>query len=183
MREAVTGLTMLGYLEPRVGQGYFVREMQSYDILDLSVVAALISDETVSKVYEARAVLETTFAEMAAMNATEEDVARMRACLGRVEKAIPSVEALTEGLDFHQLVADATHNPFFSQIESQILSAMRGRLEHIFFEIPSYEFDVESHLRILDCIETRDRHGARQAAYEHLRKFANELGIDIAWTP
>jgi DNA-binding FadR family transcriptional regulator len=120
LREALTGLTMLGYIEVRAGQGYYVREMQSGEILDFSVVSALVNDDTVSLLYEARAVIETTLTQLAVVRAGVKDIARLYACLEKMEKAIVSGDAyaVAGGLDFHQLVADATHNVFLSQIEN-----------------------------------------------------------------
>ena len=88
LREALTGLTMLGYIESRAGQGYFVREMGCEEILDFSVVSALVNDETISQLYEARIVTETLLIQVAIHRADEEDIERMRACVEMMEDAI-----------------------------------------------------------------------------------------------
>jgi len=185
LREALTGLTMLGYIEARAGQGYYVREMRSNEILDFSVVSALVSDETISLLYEARAVTETALTRLAVLRADAKDIARLYACLEKMEKAIVSGDAfaVSGGLDFHQLVADATHNVFLSQIESTLLGLFREHLPRIYTDPPCYEKNVEPHLRLLQRIEARDVEGAAKLAYEHIQEFANEMGIDIPWSP
>jgi DNA-binding FadR family transcriptional regulator len=122
-------------------------------------------------------------AELAAIYAREEDIARIRRCIRMIERAIPSGEAIRGGIDFHQMVADATHNPILAEIESRVLAVIRGHIFDIFSEPSSFKYDVESHERILQCIEAGDRAAARREAYEHIRKFAAELGIDIGWSP
>ena len=185
LREALTGLTMLGYIEVRAGQGYYVRQMRSDEILDFSVVSALVDDDTVSLLYEARAVVETTLTRLAVVRADDEDFARLHACLEKMEKAIVSGDefAISGGLDFHQLVADATHNVFLSQIQSTLLGLFREYLPRIYTDPPSYDKNVEPHLRLLQKIEDRDMEGAVKLAYEHIQEFASEMGIDIPWSP
>jgi len=185
LREALTGLTMLGYIEVRAGQGYYVREMRSNEILDFSVVSALVNDDTVSLLYEARAVIETTLTQLAVVRAGVKDIARLYACLEKMEKAIVSGDAyaVAGGLDFHQLVADATHNVFLSQIENTLLGLFREYLPRIYTDPPSYEKNVEPHLCILQKIEAQDMDGAAELAYEHILEFASGIGIDIPWSP
>jgi DNA-binding FadR family transcriptional regulator len=183
LREALTGLTMLGYIEVQPGQGYFVREMRSDEILDFSVVSALVNDETITLLYEARAVIETALTQVAAARAEPEDIARMRSCIERMEEAAITGDpyAITGGLDFHQLIADATHNVFLSQIESTLLGFFREYLPRI----PLYtrSKDAEPHLRILERIEAGDTEGAAKLAYEHIRDFAKRIGIEISRPP
>jgi len=185
LREALAGLTMLGYIEVRAGQGYYVREMRSNEILDFSIVSALVNDETIGLLYEARVVIETALTKLAVLRADDEDIARIHAYLEKVEKAIITGDAfaIAGGLDFHQLVADATHNVFLSQIESTLLGFFREYLPRIYTDPPSYEKNVEPHLRLLQKIEARDVEGATRLAYEHIRDFAGEIGIEIPWSP
>jgi GntR family transcriptional repressor for pyruvate dehydrogenase complex len=186
LREALTGLTMLGYIESRAGQGYFVREMGSEEILDFSVVSALVSDETISQLYEARALVETFLTHLAIYRADDEDIARLRACVKTMEDAIADGDATFMsggGLDFHQLIADATHNVFLSQMESTLLGFFREHLARIYTSPPTYEKDVEPHRRILEHIESRNIEGATRWAYDHIRDFTEKIGMQIPWIP
>ena len=185
LREALTGLTMLGYIEVRAGQGYYVRQMRSNEILDFSVVSALVDDDTISLLYEARAVIENTLTRLAGLRADDRDIARLYACLEKMKQALinKDTQAVAGGLDFHQLIADATHNVFLSQIENTLLGLFREYLSRIYTDPPSYEKDVEPHLRLLQRIEARDKEGAAKLAYEHIRDFAIDIGIRISWSP
>ena len=183
LREALSGLTMLGYIESRAGQGYFVREMGSEEILDFSVVSALVSDETISQLYEARIVTEAFLTQLAVIRADDDDIERLRECVNMMEDAIvhgdPSV-MYGRGLDFHQLIADATHNVFLSQMESTLLGFFREHLPRIFTSPPTYEKDVEPHKRMLREIESRNIEGAVRYAEKHIRDFAKEIGIELS---
>ena len=83
------------------------------------------------------------------------------------------------GLDFHQLIADATHNVFLSQVESILLGFFREHLPRIYTSPPTYEKDVVPHLRILEQIEARNVNEAMSLAYEHILEFAEQIGIEI----
>jgi GntR family transcriptional repressor for pyruvate dehydrogenase complex len=177
LREALSGLIMMGIIEARAGQGYYLRKIPREKTLDFSSIDSQISDDQVKYLYEARGVIEAQIAELAAVKATAEDIQKLFDFVHEIEVSIPDIAAIEKGLEFHNLVAQATHNPILVQIEDQLLSMLQGYIPNVFPEPPSPERDVKSHLVIVEYINKRDSQGARKAALEHLRLFANEIGI------
>ncbi|OHD27960.1 MAG: hypothetical protein A2Y38_04055, partial [Spirochaetes bacterium GWB1_59_5] len=157
LREALAGLVMLGFIEARAGQGYFVCQKEITDHLDFSRLSSEISDEELKHLYEARAVLEREIAGLAAVRASAEDVRRLYGCVERIARAVPNENALTEGLEFHLLVADAAKNPVLQQIEASIISRFTKYLPYVFTESTSFDRDVLLHRKIVECIERHDR--------------------------
>jgi GntR family transcriptional repressor for pyruvate dehydrogenase complex len=178
LREALAGLVMLGYIEAHAGQGYFVCQKEITGPLDFSRISTEISDEELEHLYEARAVLEKEIAGLAAARATPEEVRRLHTCVDRIEEAVPSAEALTEGLEFHRLVAEAAKNPVLRQIEMSIIDRFTKYLPFVFTESTSHERDVLLHRKIVECIEKHDRAAAVEAAYQHIQVFSKEIGIE-----
>ena len=181
LREALSGLIMMGYLEARAGQGFYLRKMPMEPRLDLSAIAEIESEERIRSLYEARGEIEAMIAELAAKRATAEDIQKLCDEVKEIEAGVPTTRALETGLDFHQLVANAAHNPVLAQIERELLSLFQEFVPRLFSETPSYERDVATHLAIVRCIEAHDADGARQASLEHIRLFATEIGITDLW--
>lgn len=178
LREALSGLVMLGYIEARAGQGYYVRKTQLDQKPDYSSLLGTSGDDPVRYLYEARSAVEPKIAEIAALRATEEDITRLYDLIHEIEKLLPSTEALEKGLSFHLLVAEAARNPILLQIENTLLTTFSEQVPLIFSEPPSIERDVVTHLTIIERIEAHDPEGARRVALEHLRLFAKEIGVE-----
>ena len=178
LREALSGLIMMGYIEAHAGQGFFLKKVPVDQRIDLSAIAKSDDEDRIRNLYEARSRLEAILAELAAQRATPEDIKKLYAEVQEIEDKVPTTGALEKGLYFHQVVADAAHNPILSQIEGELLSLFWEIVPGVFSEPPSYERDVVTHLAIVKCIEAHDVEGARQAVIEHIRRFGAEIGID-----
>jgi DNA-binding FadR family transcriptional regulator len=181
LREALSGLIMMGYLEARAGQGFYLRKMPIEPRLDFSAIAEIGGEDRIRSLYEARGAIEAIIAELAAKRATAEDIQKLNDGVKDIEAGVPTTRALEKGRDFHQLVALAAHNPVLAQIENELLSLFQEFVPRLFSETPSYERDVATHLAIMRCIEAHDADRARLASLEHIRVFANEIGITDLW--
>jgi DNA-binding FadR family transcriptional regulator len=181
LREALAGLIMMGYIEARAGQGYYLRKSPIDQRMDLSAIAELGGEDRIRNLYEARGKIEAIIAEMAAKRATADDINMLYKDVEEIKALVPNADALKQGLDFHMLVAQAAHNPVLLQIESELLSLFSEIVPRVFAEAPSFERDVLTHLAIVKCIDARDPEAAHKAALEHIRVFANEIGIDDLW--
>lgn len=178
LREALSGLIMMGYIEAHAGQGFFLKKVPVDQRIDLADIAKSDDEDRIRNLYEARSKVEAILAELAALRATPEDIKKLYFEVQEIEDKVPTAGALEKGLYFHQVVAEAAHNPILSQIEGELLSLFWEIVPRVFSEPPSYERDVVTHLAIVQCIEAHDVEGARQAVIEHIRRFGAEIGID-----
>jgi DNA-binding FadR family transcriptional regulator len=114
---------------------------------------------------------------LAARRANDEDIKKLYEHLDKIEKALPSPESVIMGLEFHQIIADSTHNPVLSSVEKSLLKLFEDYAKRIFPETPSYKFDVESHRQIVECIAAHDVQGAYQMSVQDIRSFLNNTGL------
>jgi GntR family transcriptional repressor for pyruvate dehydrogenase complex len=118
---------------------------------------------------DAQRAIETLGAELAAENATPDDVAKLRRLLREAEAAMADLDAFTRlSRDFHLAVAEASHNRV---IVVQLLS-----LEHISWPrrnvtaTPKLARHIlEIHTKLADLIEMRDPSGARALMDDHVK--------------
>lgn len=179
VRNAITQLITMGYLETRQGKGTFVVDR---DISDANnPFASIISPgrSTVDELLEFRVGLGLHGSTLAAERATENDIIFLEETLARDEKEIVTAESETEAdIAFHMGIAYATHNSVYVDLTKRFYEYMFYRLKemHTFlYEVQANLEEVErQHFVILDGIKAHDPELARKGMYYHIQ-FLREL--------
>src|SRR6187455_1887338 len=112
-RDALRTLEALGIAEIRMGKGGGARVARGNPRLFAEALAVQLDLTGVgpSEVMDAQRAIECLAAELAAENATEADIARMRKLIDDADAAIDEPERFTQlGAEFHLAVAEASHN-------------------------------------------------------------------------
>ncbi|UVI28737.1 FadR/GntR family transcriptional regulator [Paenibacillus spongiae] len=174
MREALSALKAMGLIEIRHGEGCFVRSVESSEIRMPSFDTLLLSREAIFELMEARIALEASNAAIASNRRTEEDLAAFRKLLKSMEERLGD-EAFGEASDieFHRLLAKATHNSIMvrlldtisSQMEAAIREARRIQLygnKQVSLQL------LEEHTAIYQAVADRDPAGADAGMRSHL---------------
>ncbi|MFD0712490.1 FadR/GntR family transcriptional regulator [Paenibacillus sp. GCM10027626] len=174
MREALSALKAMGLIEIRHGEGCFVRAVEPSAIQMPSFDSLLLSKETIFELMEARIALEAANAAIAAVRRTDEDLDAFAALLDVMAERIGD-EAFGESSDieFHHLLAKATHNSIMVRlldtISSQMEAAIREarRLQLYGHKKMSVRL-LEEHQAIFEAVSRRDAAGAEAAVRAHL---------------
>src|SRR5437588_9698111 len=112
-RDALRTLQALGIADIRMGKGGGARVARGNPRLFAEALAVQLDLTGVSaaEIMDAQRAIETLAAELAAENATADDIARLRSLLRQAEDAIGDLDAFTRASrDFHLAVAEASHN-------------------------------------------------------------------------
>lgn len=167
IREAVKRLSSKGIVEVRHGSGTYVLtpNLAGGDPMGLRAVqdkTALALD-----LVDVRLLLEPGIAEMAARNATEEEISRLRGLCQQVEDRISRGEPYIEqDIAFHTCVAEASKNLVVGHLIPMIDTAVM-----MFVNVTHQKLlreTVETHRMIVDSIAMHDGLGARNAMTMHL---------------
>src|SRR3569623_2049836 len=118
---------------------------------------------------DAQRAIETTAAELAAENATPQDLAHLRDLLAEHERTIDDSAAYTRTcMRFHLAVAEASQN--------RVLVAQLLSLQHVSWPTqnktltaPVARHILEVHRQLVDVIESRDAAAARRLMDDHVR--------------
>lgn len=175
IREAMKMLEDRGVVEVRAGRGTTVipakldRVKASLHRMIRSGGAAVLNE--MLQLLELRALLEENAAAMAAIRATDADLAEARASLEKMrkERAVEAVNAAD--LQFHIAIARASGNRFFEVVLEPLTEVFLKQI-HLTGKI---DVGVEQHSEILSAIERRDPVAARQA----VRRLLNTTQKDI----
>jgi GntR family transcriptional repressor for pyruvate dehydrogenase complex len=170
-RDALRTLEAQGIVEIKVGSGGGARVASGNARLFAEALAVQLdlTGVSVGEIMEAQRAIESLAAELAAINSTKDEHARLRQLVQEAERTIEDVAAFTRGgREFHLAVAEASHN--------RVLVVQLISLQHVSWpahnptltpEVARHILDVHSRLAFL--IETRDAAGARRLMDEHVQ--------------
>jgi GntR family transcriptional repressor for pyruvate dehydrogenase complex len=118
---------------------------------------------------EVREILEPEIAALAAVRATDQDLAAMQEALEVMESARQDSDAFIEAdLDFHLALAEAAANPIVLSLIDSIVGLLREQRLRIFHIAGGAECGQYHHKRILEAIQRHDPQEARAAMQAHL---------------
>ncbi|MDB6178676.1 FCD domain-containing protein [Paracoccus sp. Z330] len=177
VRDAIIMLEVEGLVQVRQGSGVYLQEGAP----DTATAPETEDDIGPFELLEARMVLESAVAGLAAATVTKADIIAMREALDDERRSI------TEGRDdyqsdqrFHLLIAEATQNGVLVKMVSDLWN-LRNR-SRMWAQLHSRIFDdtyrsrwLDDHQAILDALRARDCARARQAMRDHLGNVSETL--------
>jgi len=180
VREALRGLAVLGVVDVRHGEGVFVANAappSQHDQLSAALAKGFRRD-----VFEARAVVLTEIARLAAERRTAEDLASLHTVLEVREAAIAAGRAPAgTGMDFDECLADAAHSEVLGAITRSFSGLMRERARRVYNTHPEFAaLDCAMHRTILDAVMAGDPEAAAARMRDHLAEtdeFATRLDV------
>jgi GntR family transcriptional repressor for pyruvate dehydrogenase complex len=170
-RDALRTLEALGIVEIKMGKGGGARIARGNPRLFAEALAVQLdlAGVTAAEILDAQRAIECLGAELAAENATEDDIAKLRALVAEAEANVDDVPLYTRlSRDFHLAVAEASHN--------RVLVVQLISIDHVSWpkRNPTLTPDVarkvlDVHKDLLRLIEMRDAAGARRLMDEHVK--------------
>jgi len=171
LREAVRMLVSRGLLEIRPGSGTTVRKITSDQISEPLAMLIRTHDQTITPdhMHDVRSILEVAIARMAAVNATETDIADLKAIIEQMEKPrIRPAEFAAKDAHLHRRIAEASHNGLLVVL----LDSIRDVMQEIRSRVHRYSGLAEivnpDHRRIVERLAAHDPEGAAAAMQAHL---------------
>jgi DNA-binding FadR family transcriptional regulator len=172
LREATRVLVAKGLVvsKPRVGS--VVRPRDEWHMLDPDVLVWTISHlpegEFFRSLMTVRQVIEPAAAALAAISATDEDIARIGAAYERMESAKTARELLVPDLEFHRAIMTATHNDMLAYIGNMLSLALSESIKLTSRHPNTHALSLPRHKAIFTAIANRDALAARQASVVQL---------------
>jgi DNA-binding FadR family transcriptional regulator len=163
LREALGALVHLGLLEARVGDGTYVRSSSELQ----SVLVRRANSTQRENVTELRTVLEEYASGAAALRRDDEQLRQLRELLADADAATagedPSLLGSIDAL-FHRAVVRASKNDLLVEVYDYLGTALTSSAGSLPWDAAVADEHADLHGRLVDAIEARDEHGAREAA-------------------
>jgi DNA-binding FadR family transcriptional regulator len=163
VREALRALSVAGLLEPRVGDGTYVRATDE-------ITGVLVRDElsfSLATVLDARAGLEAAAARLAAHEATPEALAALEHALATRRAAHDAgghERFVAADAGFHRAVVQASANPLLLRLHDAIAEVLAQSIGDT-TELPEDPCVGEAHRALLAAIRSGDAERAAAAPY------------------
>jgi GntR family transcriptional repressor for pyruvate dehydrogenase complex len=163
IREAVKVLEDRGVLEVQAGSGTRTR-MPSPDKVKESLLRLFRNQpipeaEDMERMLELRGVLEETAAGLAAVRASDEDLAEIGTALSEMAAATSTDVIFRADLRFHTAVARAAHNRYFEMVLEPLTHVIIQQITLT----DSYHVGLDMHGAVYEAIRKRNPVAARQA--------------------
>lgn len=159
VREALRSLSLTGLLEPRVGDGTYVRATNE-------ISGVLVRDElsaSLTHVLDTRAGIEAAAARLAAQQPNP-DLSALSAALEARSNAGDLNAFVAADTEFHRGVVVASGNPLLLRLYDAIAELLAESI-HQTATIPEDPRIHDAHVVVLDAIRAADPESASQASY------------------
>lgn len=142
------------------------------------------SAATARDLIEARVNLEEETVRLAALRATDDDIAQLEQALVAFDNATELVARAESDIAFHSLIAKATQNPVLQVIFGSITTLTFEIMLRSLADVKTFEQGAPLHHTILKAIKAKDPEKAVNAMSKHLHiaedTYATDLDIPLS---
>lgn len=188
IREALSALEALGVIECKQGQGDFIKIDGSEASLNSEIMKKLLQEHNPCEIFQARTELEPSLAGLAAKNATEGDILKLKEqldllnSLGREAEEDPLRvdEFMEEDRRFHLEIARSAYSSFLFDVFASVNLMMKEtrwkslKKRNVEKEGNIRRFEIE-HTAIFEAIRDRQADLAREIIRKHIEDIEIEL--------
>ena len=173
IREALIALEVQGVIQIRMGSGLYLSRPSDAPLRTPHKAAKLKRDISPFQLLEARRIVESEVAALAAVSRTPEHVRQMRLIIKDMEaRAQSGKDPLAADHKFHVLLAQASGNQVMANLVDQLFAARLGvlfsRLSTYFDTGNAWHEAIREHKAIVKAIQAQDPDAARDAMRTHM---------------
>ena len=166
IREVTKVLAALGVVTIRQGDGTYIVDRPSPQILSPLVFALMLEPQVASDLYELRTLIQIAYTQLASKKMTDADWEHIQKTANVLEQYIqsgtPNPDEQTRlDLNFHFAILNATHNPLLIRIGRTVEELFFRSIRHT--QITNPQTAIEGHRCILEALEKRDADAIEEA--------------------
>jgi GntR family transcriptional repressor for pyruvate dehydrogenase complex len=181
VRSAILNLEQSGLLHIKKGSGggFFIRGWNPKTVSDSLSTMLQLGRASIADLTEARTIVESQAAGLAAKRATAEDLKKIETAINDFRKrARQKLPPAPGDLNFHVCVAEASKNPV-------ILLVIQSLMDLLFEKIGSYSVSaggsrqiIKHHQEILEAIKNKEEKKSQTLMLNHVEWMRNLFGKD-----
>ncbi|MBI3973283.1 MAG: FadR family transcriptional regulator [Chloroflexi bacterium] len=185
LREAIRTLGAIGAIDVVMGDGMFVGRGETSLLAKPLQWGLLMSESSAREVMDARCLVESDLAGLAAARATDEEIDAIGRCLALMRSTpVDAVTFSSRDLDFHLAVARAAHNGLLFHVLSTLQQIVRVWIVETFrSDDAGFQEIIARHVAVYEAIRARNVQRAREAMTEHLTTAGARLLATLAHRP
>jgi GntR family transcriptional repressor for pyruvate dehydrogenase complex len=180
IREALRSLEMMGFIESKVGEGTFIKEITLNNVIEPFSSILFQDKKLIVELIEVRLLLESEIAKLAARRINEEKTADIEKSLDIMEKEIAAGGiGITGDNEFHNALARAAENKAMSKILNMCGDLLNTTREAALRSMKDTRIGLEQHREIFLAVKSGDEEKASESMRHHLQEaYKNVQGIE-----
>lgn len=177
IREALRSMEMMGCVESHVGEGTYIKTPSLQEIVDPFSMLIAQNGRMGGDLIEARLILETEIAALAARRRTDEQLSALEKTLAEMRRDIESGGMGIEADErFHEILVGAAGNEALSTMLN-MCSGMLSRTRPLTQSIKGVpKMALKDHTAIFEAVRIQDERTARRLMRGHLNRALKNLG-------
>lgn len=176
IRQALKALDVLGVVDINPGSRTYINTSISNLLINPMKFMALLHDLKIKELFQTRKIIEVGLARLAAVNATEENIAAM---FDALEKARENIKSKNKYLEYEMIF----HENIFKSSGNRILTALMASINNLLLEsrkktvkyFPDLSLSLKQHYEIFQSIKDNNSEKAGQLMLEHLNAIEHML--------
>jgi len=169
LREALRALSLLGVLRIKQGGGVYVSSLDPESLLAPLHFFISLDAQNLEALFEARLVVESENARIAASKISDEDLERLKKCVDfEADELDDEDKFIQSDVEFHKILNESVDNSFLQKFATSLHILGKASRE-ITGHIPGViEQSLKDHEAIVAAVEARDGDAAAEAMKTHL---------------
>jgi DNA-binding FadR family transcriptional regulator len=174
IRDALRTLETIGLLETRHGQGTFPHELSVERLVAPLASVMSYRPDLQDELLDVRRMFEPAVARVAALRATDEDLADLQRILDAQRVKLKTGQsAIAEDTAFHAILARSTRNRVIMSIMATLNDLLVDSRTQSLQQKGRPARSVDGHEAVVAALRGRDAEGATQAMYNHIDQIAD----------
>ena len=176
VREALRILEAMGYIDIRPGDGSYVRANVLYTTNLKKMLNVVQEDDLFNEMMEARELMDTQIAYLAAENATAEEIDELEAIIDRQESAIQAgLSGVEENIEFHLRLTEITGNRVLVEMQRFLFTIAHAGIQDLYMIHGLPQESIRQHREIVAAVREHDAVKAQKLMVNHVRVRYNLL--------
>lgn len=171
IREALRSLEMMGFIESKVGEGTFIKEITLNNVIDPFSSILFQDKKLMVELIEVRLLLESEIAKLAARRINADKIADIERSLDLMEKEIAEGGIGIKGdNEFHNALARAAENIAMSKILNMCGDLLNSTREAALKSMKDTRIGLKQHRGIFEAVRVGDEGKAAESMKRHLQE-------------
>ncbi|MBN2553465.1 MAG: FadR family transcriptional regulator [Spirochaetales bacterium] len=181
LREALKKLDTKGLIEIHQGKGTYVRDYNRDLIEKQFEFRSLLGEKTIIHLFEARKIIETALAELAALRVTDDEIASLDSVLEAMGRTVMEGDNLGFArfdLKFHKTIGGIAKNDVLLMMLEKIQFLIQAQQREMFayaHDSNPLKSSFHDHQEIYRMIRERNAEGAAEKMYDHIQRMEDRV--------
>jgi len=176
LREALRALTVMNIIENRQRAGTYITSLEPEKLVEHLEFIFSLEDNTYLMLLEARKVVESGLAEIAAKKITDDKIKELEGIVEKSSNLIDNPEAfLLADLELHRIISEAAQNPILSRFMTSITRISIHSRRRTSSSTRVREQTVKDHHAIVTSLKMHSPAAAKEAMLTHIQNIEKRL--------